>query len=136
MKFFIVLFIQTMLLMQIVSAQKTSPIPNSNLEQYKFFMKKRNTDNTIGWVCLSVGFGMGIIGVGEAIDYGLLSKSRKGEGLWIAGDVLALASIPFFITAHTNKKKASLALKGENVTLGNRILYKTSYTAMSLTINF
>jgi len=54
----------------------------------------------------------------------------------IIGPSAALASIPFFILAKRNKTKATLLLKEESATFGNKIPYKSNYTALALTIPF
>lgn len=143
MKYFILLFIQVLLLMQIVSAQQTTPqVSYGNQEKANFFMKKKHSNNTVGWVCLGTGIGLGIIGISEGladatnISYNTVNNSKaKGTGLFIAGNVVALASIPFFISAHKNKRKASLALKGENVSINKHVLINSNYTALAITIH-
>jgi hypothetical protein len=136
MKFFIVFFIQMVLFVHLVNAQQsTLEVPKSNLEKYNYFMKKRNTNNTIGWVCLGTGIGMGFIGFFQFVGANITpnTNSDKKGTLFLAGNVVALVSIPFFITAHNNKQKASLALKGESVTFNNR-MHNTSYTALAIII--
>ena len=131
-----------MLVIQIADAQKSdSPVAKNNLDKYNYLMKKRNTNNTIGWVCLGTGIGLGVIGGLEGladatnVSYNTMNNSNaKGTGLFIVGNVVALASIPFFISAHKFKKKASLSLKNESVMIGTHVLYRSNYKALSVNI--
>ncbi len=140
----LLIVILVILSLQKVSAQQmTRPAPDSIKNDYHYYMKKRNTYNTVGWVCLGAGVGLGIIGLGEtvggAIGDGLGPAGSEGGGsnnsntvgkgavLFTIGDVVALASIPFFIAAHHNKKKASLSLKNAGITINNHALYKPGY---------
>ena len=94
MKFFIVFFIQMVLFVHLVNAQQsTSAVPKSNLEKYNYFIKKRNTNNTIGWVCLGTGIGMGFIGFLQFIGNNITpnTNSDKKGTLFLAGNVVALA---------------------------------------------
>lgn len=50
------------------------------------------------------------------------------------GGVAMLGSIPIFIVAGSNKRKANLLLKNETVTLGSKPNLKDSYIAFGFTI--
>lgn len=50
------------------------------------------------------------------------------------GATSALVSISLFIAAGKNKRKANLALKGELVVIGNKILSESTYTALAFKI--
>ena len=136
MKFFIVLLTQIILFMQPVNAQQSIL---TNKGDYYSLIKKRNTNNTIGWVALGTGFTMIVYGgLQTLVDAAGLDASHRhstrGEGIAVAGEIVALASIPFFIIAHSYKKKAHLALKHENVYINDRLRYDPGYTALVLKI--
>lgn len=57
---------------------------------------------------------------------------NNGKSIAYVGRALTLGSIPFFISAGSNKRKAQLAIKGESVTIGNKKPYELNYTALVL----
>ena len=84
------------------------------------YLKKSKTQKTVGWVLLSGGTGLVIIG--GAISSNQVEDDPIGEAITVnAGDVIAgigalamLSSIPFFVAASNNKLKGvSLSLKNE-----------------------
>lgn len=117
-------------------AQTLNTDTSHTLKSYSHYIKKRNTYNTLGWVCLGSGLTMAVTGllldVGGSFNH---SNGKKGDGLAVAGEVVALGSIPLFIIAHHNKKLA-LSIKNGAVTINDRVLYKTNFTAISLAIKF
>ena len=127
------------LTVQLVNAQKNAPANTTSTQAlHDNYIQKSKTYKTAGWVLLGAGTGMlisgGIIFANYA-DQGFNGATPKtGETLIIAGASAALVSIPFFILAKSNKTKAALALKEETVTFGNKLLYKSNYTALVLTI--
>ncbi len=127
------------LIFQSVNAQKNDPANTASTQAlHDNYIQKSKTYKTAGWVILGTGIGMlisgGIIYANYA-DQGFNGpRPKTGETLIIAGAGAALASIPFFILAKSNKTKATLALKGETVTFGNKLLQKSNYTALALTI--
>lgn len=137
MKYYIFISIITLLLASNTKAQQIKTDTTQTLKSYAFYRQKRNTYNTIGWVCLGTGSLLAVSGfvvnVGETFNHG---NSSKGEAVAIAGELVALASIPFFISAHHNKKKAMLYLNKGSAMINDRPFYKTKYTGVSLAINF
>ena len=94
------------------NAQKLNTDTLPAAKSYEYYTKKRDTYNTVGWICVGTGLTMAGVGlltdVGSAYNHG---SGKKGDGIAVAGEVVALAGIPFFIIAHSEKKKASLYLK-------------------------
>jgi len=81
------------------------------------YLQKSKQQKTAAWIMLSSGAAM--IGGGLAINLsgGILSGNGS-KGLWLSylGGATALASIPFFIGASKNKKKAAgLSFKNETI---------------------
>lgn len=132
----------SLLIVQLADGQQTDLIKRkSTQESHDDYMQKYKTNKTIGWVLLGSGLGM-IIG-GGAVYAGYAAQGYNGPApvtaevlFLIVGPSFALASIPFFIWGKNNKTKAELVLKGESVTLGNKELYKSNYTALALRIRF
>ena len=83
-------------------------------EAYHRYMKQRKTFNTLGWVALGAGVTLCLTSYAS-----YASNDFNGtwdlEPLFIAGLVTTGMSLPLFITAGVFKRKAKLALKGENV---------------------
>ena len=82
-------------------------------QDYNRYLKQRNTFNKLGWIML----GAGAVMCGTSY----LAYARNGfngtwdlEPLFIAGLVSGGTSLPLFVAASVNKRKARLALKGEN----------------------
>jgi hypothetical protein len=116
-----------------VHAQKLDTLSGSSEQQYLGYMKKRSANKTFGWVLLGTG-------VTLAGGYFLINSANgwnghnKGEGMFEVGVATAALSIPFFIMAGANNRKARLALKGERLTSAI-LFYRTNYPALSLSIN-
>ena len=72
----------------------------------EYYMQKSKNQKITAWVLLGTGIGMTLGGM--AINY---SSTDGGEdqGLWLSylGGATALTSIPFFISAGKNKRKAA-----------------------------
>ena len=86
------------------------------------YLKKSKNQKTVGWVFLGTGTAMiitgGLIGLNSMAThpYGEKEELTAGSILVASGIILDLASIPLFITAAHNKKKAAtLGLTNENV---------------------
>ena len=106
-----------------VQSQLIEPAPDSTPQEfYDYYMIKNQRNKTTAWVCLGGGVGLFIAGtaVGTA---GLLdwdsSEMGTGTGMMLAGVVGAAASIPFFIMAGSNKRKARLHFSSTQNTVAN-----------------
>lgn len=138
MKKYLILFCLSLLTMQLVKSQKIDKsISMSPKELHDLYMKKRNTNNTVGGIILVSGIGMTLGGFATNVSTGW-GEGNKNNGLWLfyLGGATTLASIPFFISAGNNKRKAKLSLKGESVTIRNKLLDKSNYPAIALIIQF
>jgi len=116
----------------------------SNKETKEFYLHKAKNKNTTGKILLLGGTAMvvvGLIGVNDNFTFGSFSlfgppvdqaKSAKEIRLEIytimalTGIVADLVSIPFFISAHHNKKMAS------KISLGNLNIYSPPMNSYSL----
>ena len=125
-------------LCQVIDEPETN---KSQQESYNFYMSKKKSNETTGWILLGSGAAMFIGGLVLAdsaeIDDGIGGITKKAVGaafLVYGGGGLAIASVPFFIIARNNKNKANLALKGETISFNNVPTYKSNYLVFSLTI--
>jgi len=119
-------------LLLIVSAssfsQQNNPAPTSINQDY---LKKSKRQKIAAWSLLLGGIGL------EAIAFAAAYETESGATLLIAGFLANLASIPFFILAHGNKKKAmSLSFKNETHSrLENRNLITNQIPSLTLKIS-
>jgi hypothetical protein len=147
MKNIFILSFLALLILQSVKGQKndTSGI-SSPQALHDMFMHKRAANNTVGWLMLGSGVGLAIAGIAINLDSGFnidlsggnaaASTDNNSKGLWLSylGGAMTLASIPFFISAHDNKIKAKLALKGESVSTGHISPENVNFAAIALVI--
>ena len=115
-----IIFSLTLLLFVVTSFEQTNPSPKFSKT---FYLQKNKTQKTIGWVLLGGGTAMV---VGGAISYpknGYVPTSFSSEPPLLANDIIILIgtasdiiSIPFFISAHKNKKRAaSVAIANQKI---------------------
>ena len=64
-----------------------------------------------------------------------LSEALSGTAFIIVGSASSLASIPLFISAGKNKRKASLSLKGELLSFGKLNSIKSQLLSVAVTID-
>jgi hypothetical protein len=142
LKRLMVLLIVFLLSTQFVSAQKSDTAANGSAQaSYDFYMQRHKTNNTIGWLLLGSGVTMTTVGAAigtNNIKYILTPgyNSHKGEAVAFAGGLMALVSIPFFISAGGSRRKAYLSLKKEKVSIGERGPAKVTFAAISFKIKF
>jgi len=124
-----------------------SEITKSQQELFDYYNIKQKNQKKTAWILLGSGVVMGIVGIAilennsEEIITDIYSGkgSSSGNGstfLIITGGASTLASIPFFISAGNNKRKATISLKGEQNSVGIRTLYKSNYLGVALTLDF
>lgn len=142
LKRLVILLIVFLLSAQFVSAQKSDTATNGSAQAgYDFYMQKHKTNNTIGWLLLGSGVTVASVGVGigaNNIKYVFTPgyDSHKGEVIAFTASLMALASIPFFISAGGSKRKAYLSLKKEKISIGEKGPTKFNYPAIALKIKF
>jgi hypothetical protein len=101
-------------------------------------MEKHKTNNSIGWLLLAPGTTMfavgGIINATHSDNIFTAGLNSKGAKVGLAGSLMALTSIPFFISAGNNRKMAFLSLKKEKLSLLEKGPGKFSYPAIAVKI--
>jgi hypothetical protein len=83
--------------------------------QKEYYLKKAKNQKTTGWVLLGTGSAAGIIGIALMASNGFVinpteeNENAAGTGgvLFTTGVLCDLASIPFFISAGKNKRRAA-----------------------------
>lgn len=142
MKKHISILVILFLSIQLVAAQKVdTPLSRSPQSMYCFYMGKYNAKQTVGWVLLAPGFTVAAIGgiINANLGYNVLTTGfslSKGSKFGILGSLIALTSIPFFISAGNDRAKAFLSLKKEKLSIFERGPGKFSYPAIAIKVNF
>jgi ABC-type transport system involved in cytochrome c biogenesis permease subunit len=142
MKKLFLLFCASLLTTQLVNAQTIKlPETESTKSLHDNYLEKYKRYRAIGRALLGSGIVM-IVGGGIPVaawakqGYNGAAPITAETLFFIIGPGAALASIPFFVLAKQNKRKAELAIKGESVTFGNKIFYQSNYLALALKIQF
>jgi hypothetical protein len=136
--------VTTTLLLIIFSAttfsQQTDSPPTLTKQDY---LKKSKSQNTAAWILAGAGTGLIVVAfattnvsdIGDAIN-GDNSGLNSGTALFVTGAIVAVSSIPLFIIAAKNKRRAmSIAFKNEPVFTPFRIDIMNS-TIPSFTLKF
>lgn len=133
----IILLILTLFSFLNASSQEYDAINLTSQQLHDRYAKKRSTNTIVGWSMIGTGIGMAIAGYGTNMSGGIVDNdtTNNNKGVWLiyAGGATTVASIPFFIAANKNKRKARLELK-KDVVLYN--VEPVRYTGISLTIDF
>jgi hypothetical protein len=83
---------------------------------------------------------MTVAGIGSNLSGGILDNdsTNNDKGLWLSylGAATTIASIPFFISAGKNKRKAKMFLKNSVSTIILPKSRNSNYLSVSLTIPF
>jgi hypothetical protein len=129
-----------LLLFMIKGFSQTIPSTEFSKEDY---LQKSKRQKTTGWIFLSAGVvitTVGIIGFDNTYNddwYGNSSSDTYGY-LVLAGPLISLGSIPFFISSGSNARKAAtLSIRNQPILIPNQgSLAKSSQPSLSVTITF
>jgi len=115
-------------------------------ESYDYFSLKQKRQKIGAWICIGSGIVMTLTGltinssdeIVEIYTLGLaeVEDVHKGDWLIYLGSATTIASIPLFVSASKNKRKASMSLKGETVSFGNLTYKNSKHLSIALTIDF
>ena len=141
------LFLFFLIAIQQIQSQVIEPTTNkSSQELYDFYTLKQKKNKTAAWIMLGGGLVITMAGlvvnsedeVGNILTLGFIEfeKEHKGDWMIYLGSATTLASVPFFIAAGKNKRKARLSLKGESMTFSNLSYKKSKHLSLALTIDF
>jgi len=80
-------------------------------QKYEYYMEKRSANRLAGWITLAGGFGLTLAGFAANVSSGW-GPEDKNKGLWLSylGGASMITSIPLFIAAGKNKRRAKAAL--------------------------
>ena len=128
-------------------SQQTTPSTPLTREDY---LQKSKNQKAAGWVLLGGGALIDIIGIatfpkdyvyidlwGEGNSSSTESKANTSGVLLLVGSSAMLASIPFFISSHVNRKRAiKLTVDTQQLrTIKNSSMYTTNYPALTMKIS-
>ena len=144
-----ILFGLLLLIIPLVQGQEVDKSFNKTPQEMHDIFMKKSSNNSLSGVLTIVGgvvlAGVGV-GLGEKVEeqhqfffggsYTTTHTyySTASKVLMISGGIITTASIPFFISAGSNKRKAKLALKRESTVVGFK--NNTQHISLSFTIPF
>ena len=120
-------------------AQNTSPYDNAAIDQ-EDFLKKSRSQRTIGWIMAGTGTALVatgfVVAFADAMETAFSGDSynKTGEAMIIGGVACAAGSIPLFIAANKNKKKARLAIGTQTIPVGFRPGQQLRYPSAGIRI--
>lgn len=117
---------------QLIDSTKTL----SNQEMYDFYKEREHKQKKTGYILLAAGGGAMLTGILIAASSNDLDRIGSGGLVMTAGILSTLTSVPFFIIASGNKKKAEFLLSTGNLGLQGLPKYQSSYAAVGFKISF
>jgi uncharacterized membrane protein len=133
-----ILTLVILLLFMVKGFGQTTPSTPFSKEDY---LQKSKTQQTTGWIFLSVGITMtavGVIGFNNTYDDWNDNSTDAYGALILTGPLIALGSIPFFVSSGSNARKAAtLSLNYQPILIPNQgSLVQSSQPSLSVTITF
>ena len=122
------------------------PTDKSSETSFDFYSLKQKKNKTTAWILLGGGLALTIYGLAintadesaRLLSLGLFEIEDEHDGDWMiyVGSAATIASIPFFVSAGKNKKKATLSLNNAVSSIKSPKFNKKTYTSVSLAIQF
>ena len=106
---------------------------NSPQELYDSYTLQQKRNNTAAWIFLGSGLAATVIGF-EIGNNGSLDNLGTAALLVVVGGAATIASVPFFIVAGKNKRKAMLSLKKVQNSIANITFDTSNYLCLSVAI--
>ena len=139
MKYSLISFLILLFTLQNIHCQVINSNHNSQEKSYDYYSFKQLQNKRAARICLGAGSGLIIVGGIEAVAGVANAESSAtpiGVGMFLLGSAATIASIPLFIAAGSNKRKAMLSLKAKPLTFGIKSISNSNYTALTLSIPF
>jgi|GEM_PF-963176 hypothetical protein len=119
----------------------------SKTDIQKDFLRKSKNQRTTGFVLLGIGTAVGVAGAlivdnstNDQNPTGIIAQAGAGGTVAVVGSLVALTSVPFFISAGSNKKKANRMSAGISFEkfMGERVsaTYLNYYPALTARLSF
>jgi len=119
-------------------SQQIDPTPTLTKQDY---LKKSKQQRTTGWIMAGGGIGIALLSLSSATNPdnwlipGILpdpaneDRFKKGSGFFLLGSAIVLGSVPLFIAAGKNKRKAAqLSVSTQNI----RQLYTNRFASKAI----
>ena len=123
---------------QMSIGQVTEPsTKKSHQELVEYYTLKQNKNRKAASICLKGGAILVVVGTTVAMAGIANAESNAtpiGVGLVALGGISTIASIPLYVIAGNNKRKARMSLQANVIDLGGFNQEKSSYMAVALTI--
>lgn len=107
-------YLNTLIALSLLICTNTIQAQNANNlnqnETKNFFLEKSRHQKSAGWILLGTGTAMacgGLIGFGNSWDTGSPTETDIYGFVFLTGIIANLTSIPFFLSAGNNRKKAA-----------------------------
>jgi hypothetical protein len=114
---FLAVFFNQLLSAQ-VNTDTTRRTPISDRELGLQYLKKANSQRTVGWVLLGAGIAMEILSI-AIVANDLYDDGTGAETLFLVGGLATIASVPVFISGAKNRGRAEILLRHENIRVYN-----------------
>lgn len=141
----VILLIMSLLFIVNVFCQEI-PVPEKK-KDYNYYMQKHKRHKTTRLILLGVGTSMVFVGaVGFSANFEIMGSGGDAQKADIFGIIMSIGivadivSIPFFISASSNKKKAaSVAITNQNIQLpqpGSYAINKQPVPSLTVMVRF
>lgn len=130
---------------QIAQSQITEPqTDQSSQNMYDFYSQKAKKQKRTGWILLGTGIAATVVGSAiMANNFYIWGGSEDedrgfaaGTGLFLAGSMATIASIPVLIISGSNNRKAKTYLEAGTAKVGNITFENSKYVTVCLKIDF
>lgn len=130
-------FLVLLFAFEMVNSQVIEPNPiNPQQEMYNFYSAKQKKLNKAGFILLGAGVGLTVGGIVIAANADGWDGVGSGALMFLVGGMSTIASIPVFIIAGSNNRKAKTYLEGGTVSSRNITFNGTRYLSIGLKTDF
>jgi hypothetical protein len=139
MKYYLYVSVILLFNVQMAQCQVSEPISKSQESSHEYYSFKQAQNKRAARFCLATG--SGLIIVGGIVAFAGIANSESpatpiGVGMFFLGSLTTFASIPLYIAAGHNRRKAMLSLKSEPITFGIKPKGNSNYTSLGVSITF
>lgn len=114
----------------------------SNTDDLNRYLRKSTNQKKTANILLLTGGGLMVTGLlvgnsgNEEGTYFFSENQIVGFGVFSVGVLTSLISVPFYISAHHNKKKLMKLSPAVGITSSNSVIVKENYALVGMKVNF